>query len=267
MLTTNLQGSWIHHFDIRTKISGFCGIMVLTFLFDDPLYNLLPAFLLFFLVLTAKQSGKSIKNLLAPLIPLLIFIMLFTALMTSKGRFQLPVDREIFVNIFPCFHLYRGSVLLGLTFLIRIAMMVIASSLLMFTSPLEELIQLLQKIHVSYEVTFLITTAIRFIPTLSRKKDLILDAQKARGAYVNNKNIIAGFKAQIPIMIPLIINSILMADALSVSMLNRGFGYAKTWTNFHDLSFNAKDYWAVFIILFVVSLGLFIRIGLHQGLL
>ncbi len=267
MLTSNRSQTPIHRFDIRTKIIGFCGITILTFLFDDPLYNLFLALLLSPLVWIARLSAKRIKSLLIPLIPLMIFIMIFTGWMVPPERFQLAINREVLLNILPHIHLSRGGVLLGFTFLIRISLIVTSSSLLLFTSPLEELIQLLQKFHGSYEITFLITTAIRFIPTMERKKNLILDAQKARGAHLESKNLIGGFKAQIPIMIPLIINSILMADTLSLAMLNRGFGYAGTWTHFHDLSFTVKDYWAFLIILLVVSLAIYIRVGLHQGVL
>jgi energy-coupling factor transport system permease protein len=143
--------------------------------------------------------------------------------------------------------------------------MVTVSAVFVFISPLDDLIQLLQKLRIPYEFSFIITTAIRFIPTLDRKRLLILDAQRARGANFKEKSILNMFRAQIPVMVPLIINAILIADALSMAMLNRGFGYAKTRTNLQELTFTPKDYWAGMICCLLVSGGLYLRIGWKLG--
>lgn len=258
-----------HHLDIRTKILGFVGIVVLTFLFADPLYGLLIALSISVLAFALKLPAKKIKNLLIPLIPLFICIILMTGFAYTPNRFQLTTSRAILIYALPGQRLgiSIGGIMLGMTFLIRLYIMVLASAILMFISTIHDLIQFFQKLKIPYQISFMITTAIRFIPTIDRKRILILDAQKARGANFNEKGLFGQFKVYIPVMVPLIINSILMADTLAIAMLNRGFGYAKTWTNLQELSFTSKDYWAIFLILLLIGLGLYIRIGLHQGVL
>jgi energy-coupling factor transport system permease protein len=257
----------IHRLDIRTKILGFCGVIIITFLFEDPLYILVIALSLSVLGFILKLSIKTIKNILTPLIPLFIGIILLTGFAYAPNRFQLETSRFIILYLLPGQRLgiSAGGILLGMTFLIRLFIMVTVSSIFTLISSLDDLIQFFQKLKIPYEFSFMITTAIRFIPTIDHKRILIFDAQKARGANFNEKSLIGQFKAHISIMVPLIINSILMADALAIAMLNRGFGYAKTWTNLLELALTPKDYWAIFIILLLLGLGLYIKIGLHQG--
>jgi energy-coupling factor transport system permease protein len=261
--------SLIHRLDIRTKMLGFCGVMILTFLFEDPFYNLATVSLLFLLAFVLKLPAQKIKRMLLSLMPLFVCIIVMSGFAYAPNRFRLETNRVILLNVLPGQHLgiSRGGTMLGLTFLIRLIIMVLASSILTFISSLDDLIQFLQKLKIPYEFSFMITTAIRFIPTIDHKRLLILDAQKARGANFNEKSFIGQFKAHIPVMVPLIIDSILMADTLAIAMLNRGFGYARTWTNLRELTFTAKDYWVLLLIIFIIGLGLYLRIGLHRGLL
>lgn len=62
------------------------------------------------------------------------------------------------------------------------------------------------------EISMMLTMAIRFIPTLDKKRRQIIEAQKARGTKFNEKGIVGSIGSYLPIMIPLFINSIIMAD-------------------------------------------------------
>ena len=86
---------------------------------------------------------------------------------------------------------------------------------------------------------------------------MIFQAQRARGAGINDKGGIRQLIAYIPIMVPLVTNSILMADNLSISMTNRGYGANKSWTDMIDKHAEAKDYIVMFFGL-VFTAGLFV---------
>jgi energy-coupling factor transport system permease protein len=261
------QSILIQRLDIRVKILGFLAIIILALLFEDPLYNLGIVLVVCCIALVVKFPLKKIMALLNPLLPLLIFIMLVTGLAYAPDRFHLAANRSILWYVLPGQRLgvSLGGVMLSLTFFLRIVTMVVTSAVLTFISPLDDLIQLFQKMKLPYEISFMITTAIRFIPALERKRMLILDAQTARGANFNKKGFFNRFRARIPVMLPLIINAILMADALSMAMLNRGFGYARIRTNLRELSFTPADYWATLLILLVAGCGLYLRLGCRLG--
>jgi len=259
----------LQRLDVRTKIMGFGGIVILSFLFENPAYNLVIALLVGFMAFSIRMPLKKVLSLLVPLIPIFIFIMLISGFTYPPGRFDREVSQTILFYLWPGERLgvTAGGILLGFTFLIRLFILVLASSVLTATTPLDDFIQFLAKMRVPYEVSFMITTAIRFIPTIDKKRMLILEAQKARGANLTEKGMIGRLKAHIPIMIPLIINSILMANSLSMAMLNRGFGYTRSCTNMREIAFARRDYIALCLIIMVTGLGLYLRLGLDWGVL
>ena len=113
----------------------------------------------------------------------------------------------------------------------------------------------------------MLTTAIRFIPTLDKKRRLIIEAQKARGTKFNEKGIVGSIKSYLPIIIPMFINSIMMANSLSMAMLNRGYGLTRTWTSMRELSFETRDYWVFTLTVLLLTLAIFVRIKLQIGVL
>ena len=108
------------------------------------------------------------------------------------------------------------------------------------------------KLRLPTALSFLITTALRFVPALDRKRDLIMAAQQARGIDLNRGNWFRQFKNRMAIMIPLIVNSLVIADQLSMALMNRGFGYKKEWTQMTRLTIRKRDY----LMLALTGLGL-----------
>lgn len=253
--------SYLHDLDIRTKLIGFIGVILLIFLFKNPLYNLVLALLVGILALSIRMPVKKISELLFPLLPIFILILLFSGL--NSGQSFQRADESVLFYLLPGQHLAvtKGGLLIGCTYIIRIFTMVISSSIVTLTTPIDDFIQLLNKMKVPYEVSFVITTALGFIPTMNKKRMMITEAQRARGARLEEKGVFKQVKNYIPIMVPMIINSILMANILSMSMLNRGFGYTRTRTSLREISLTKKDYINMSIIFSVVILGFYLRFG------
>jgi energy-coupling factor transporter transmembrane protein EcfT len=120
--------------------------------------------------------------------------------------------------------------------------MVLASTIITFSTPIEDILQLLKKMKLPHQLAFVITTGLRFIPTMQKKAEMIKEAQQARGADIGSGGLISGIKSYIPILIPMIVDSLRMSDNLAVAMLNRGFGAMKTTTNLYEIKMKMKDY-------------------------
>ena len=143
--------------------------------------------------------------------------------------------------------------------------MILATVTFTVTTPIDDILSFLNRVHAPYELSIVIATAISFVPTLMNKKDLIFQAQKARGAGISDKGGIKQLMAFIPIMVPLVTNSILMADSLAISMTNRGYGANKSWTDMIESHPEAKDY-IVMVIFAILLTGAFVvryRFGLE----
>lgn len=260
--------TFIHSLDIRTKIIGLTVIMVLSFVFNSPLYN---ALLLTFVAIMAFSAGmphRRIYQLLIPLIPILIFILLFSGF-TPADRFVAPENQKVIIYLIPHWQLgvTMGGLLQGLSFIFRLLAMVIASSLMTLTTPMDDFIQLFNKLRVPFEFSFALTTALRFIPTMNRKRELVIDAQKARGANLAEKSLVGYIKTSVPIMVPLMVNSIRMANNLSMAMLNRGYGFSTHRTILKQSSFKPRDYFTCCLISTAAALGVYLRYVLGKGIL
>lgn len=158
------------------------------------------------------------------------------------------------------------GVVRGLTFVLRILLMVLATAFLYTTTQVDEIVQLLHKLRVPPTVAFVVTTSLRFVPALDQRRTQILEAQRARGARLEAKGLIGAIQAYIPIMVPLLVCSIVLANSLAMAMLNRGFGFNRSVTLLRSISFSTRDYLTVGMILIMVSFAVYMRAVLHWGM-
>jgi len=143
--------------------------------------------------------------------------------------------------------------------------MVLATYALTISTPIDDLLIVMSDLHFPSWLSILVTTAITFVPTLARKLDLIIDAQRARGARVTNKGPIGQVVAVVPIMVPLITNSILIADNLAVAMTNRGYGANDSMTAMRDLAFRRSDALVLGAVTAMLITIAWLRYGLGYG--
>ncbi len=238
------SNSFIHSLDVRTKLLGFLIITVAAFVFLSPFINLLIAAITFLILLTIKTPLHKIKQVLKPLLPIFLIMLLITGFTYPAEKFQLDLNKQILFYLFPdkTLPISVGGIFYGLTLTLRILIMVLASTVVTFSTPIEDIIQLMQKMKMPYQLAFVIATGIRFVPTMQKKSEMIQEAQKARGTEFGNKGLIGNIKSYIPVLIPMIVDSIRMSENLAISMLNRGFGTYKSATNLHEIKMMKKDY-------------------------
>ena len=157
---------------------------------------------------------------------------------------------------------------MGLTFFLRIWSMLIASTILTVTTSMDDFMLFCQRLKIPAEISLMLTMALRFIPTLDKKRKLILEAQTARGMSFTGKGIAGSIRSYLPIMVPLFINSIMMANSLSMAMLNRGYGLAGARTPLKERSSLApRDWWTIAVVILGVSLAVFCRFKLQLGII
>ena len=144
---------------------------------------------------------------------------------------------------------------------IRIFLLLIISSALTYTTTptsltdaIESILKPLSKIGINtHTFAMMMTIALRFIPTLIEETGKIMNAQKARGANMEEGNLVKRIKAIIPILIPLLASSIRRATELADAMECRCYHGGKGRTRLKVMKSSLKDYLFLtsFIILFV----------------
>lgn len=144
---------------------------------------------------------------------------------------------------------------------VRIICLVIASSMLtyttsptMLTDAMERLFSPLKVIKINvHSIAMMMTIALRFIPTLIDEVDKIMSAQKARGADIESGGIIKRGKALVPIFIPLFINSFRRAYELAFAMECRCYRGGEGRTRLKVMRLEGRDYVAVAVIILLTA--------------
>ncbi|MEA4812320.1 MAG: energy-coupling factor transporter transmembrane component T [Anaerolineaceae bacterium] len=254
--------------DVRLKVLFFIVMVVLVFFFNNPFYNLGLLAVLVAVMLWGKLPLSGFWGMMKPMLPVFIIILVFTLFTKPYGLPQ-KYSEQVLFHLLPGNKMPAtfGSLMLGINFLLRIMMMIAITYIFISSTPIDDILLLMNQLKAPYSLSILITTAITFIPTMNHKKDLIYQAQRSRGATINQKGIFGQLQSFVPIMVPLITNSILMANNLAIAMTNRGYGASSQMTMMKDLRFSGKDKVLLALTIFLFIAALILRFGLRHGLL
>ena len=242
-----------HRLDVRTKIMWLVTVIVGTFLFSDALY----VGTIFLFVIACLAIAKIPFNRLIPyfkvlLIPI-IFIICYEAIVHPGFNVIVSLPGGLSITL--------EGLLTGLTFMFRLLTMVLASTILTFTTPYDHMLSLLVKLRTPYPIVFMLLVGLRFAPLLQREATMIIDAQKARGVELEKWS---GFKqiirTYIPIMIPLLINGIRRSQQLAMAMITRGFGSKGKWVPLEEIRMTSLDYVFSLIMLIILVTIIYMRI-------
>jgi energy-coupling factor transport system permease protein len=101
----------------------------------------------------------------------------------------------------------------------------------------------LNRIGVSYSISYSVALALRYIPDIQRSYDEISKASQARGVEMSKKaSLVKRLKAASAILIPLILTSVDRIEGITNAMELRGFGKNKKRTWYMAKKFKAADY-------------------------
>ncbi|MFA7745845.1 energy-coupling factor transporter transmembrane component T family protein [Salinicoccus roseus] len=240
--------SIIHQLDPRAKILAVVLFMAIVFFANHWTgYTLL---IVFITVLT-KTAGLSIRFLFNGL-KLILILLLFTFFMHlffTKGGTVL-VDAGFFT-------IESEGVVRGIYITIRLAMLVLITTILtLTTSPLqltdaiERIAKPLKVFRVPvHEIALMMSISLRFIPTLMDETEKIIKAQSARGSTFMTGNLMSRLQALTPIFIPLFISSFKRAEEMAVAMEVRGYQGEEGRTHYRVLNWQWKDTFALILMI------------------
>ena len=115
----------------------------------------------------------------------------------------------------------------------------------------------LNRIGVSYRISYAVALALRYIPDIQREYRDISLAQQARGSEMSKKaSLVNRLKAASSILIPLILSSMERIETISHAMELRGFGKEKKRTWYSGRPFSAMDIACMLICAAIMLLSL-----------
>ena len=249
--------SLVHKFDPRMKLVLTIVYIILLFAASNPLGLTLSLVFLVAMYGVAKIPFKLITKSLKPILP----IILFTAVL---NLFFVSGEGEPLVH-FWVLNIYAEGLRYAILMAVRVMALIAGTSLLTYTtSPIvltdaiEQLLKPLGRLHFPvHELAMMMSIALRFIPTLIEETDKIMNAQKARGAMLDNGSMMERVKALVPVLIPLFISAFRRADELAMAMECRCYRGGDGRTRLKVLRCKKQDYidLAVCIACFAVILA------------
>lgn len=238
--------SILHRLDPRTKILLSLAVVIALFTLESPWSYGMLALLI---AAAVAISGVPVRMVLRGLRPLL-FVMILT--------FGLHLFMDPGEEIFRIWKLKATDtgLRLGLTTVVRLTLLITATSMvtlttspIAFTDGLEKILHPLSVIGVpAHELAMMMTIALRFIPTLLEETDKIMKAQMARGADFDSGNMVKRAKAMVPVLVPLFVSAFRRADELAMAMEARCYRGGQGRTRLRQLKFGSIDAVAVVVV-------------------
>ena len=247
--------SLLHRMDPRVKLALTFAYIIVVFLPHNWVGLGLALGFLVLCVLLSHIPPRLIVKGLKPVLPLLLFTSLIN-IFYVKGT---PVVSFWVLTI------SREGIYTAVFIALRILCLIAASSLLTYTtSPttltdaLERLMSPLKWLRVPvHEIAMMMTIALRFIPTLIEETDKIMSAQKARGADMENGNLLQRVRALIPVLVPLFVSSFRRAYDLATAMECRCYHGGEGRTRMKQLHLGMRDVLAL-IVMAVLAVALIV---------
>lgn len=224
--------SFFHDLDPRAKLVLSMGLFLIGILFSD--YRVLVSLFLaeiFMLIVVANIPFSRVYPYLKLIIPLVGMALIIWPIFQREGTIIFQYWKLIVT---------KEGIQMGIAMSFRLLSLIVATYLLLMTTEQRDLILALVNLGLRYDFGLMMAIALSKVPALAGIAMTIMDAQKARGLELEKGNIIEKVRKYIPILIPLIIAAIRLAEGLSIAIDSRAFGKGKR-TYLRELHFRKRD--------------------------
>jgi len=207
-----------------------------------------------------------VLSLLVPTVPAVAFILLAILLVAAVAKSLRRIGRTIAFSSFFAIFIFAVNFLFGLglsnaiLYSFRFLAIISSTSLFFITTSPDELEQIMKWMRVPRDVVFAFVTAVRFIPVVMLDAFQIMDAQKSRGLEFERGSVVRRVRNMVPILIPLVVNSVIRSGELAEAMESRAYGSTPKPTSLYGMRMRWYDRVVALgslLLLFVVALYIY----------
>lgn len=237
--------SVVHRLDPRTKMLLLILVIVFLFVSSNPWAFLLSVAFTLAVVLFSRVPFRMFFKNIKAILPILIFTAVIN-IFYGDGGYELFSVWKLTVT--------TGGLWRAFYMAARIMLLILVSSVLTYTTTPNDLTDAIESLlsplrfvglkNAVHTLAMMMTIALRFIPTLVEETEKIMNAQKARGADLENGKLTERIKALIPILIPLLISSVRRAYELAEAMECRCYNGGEGRRRMKQLHFHLRDLFA-----------------------
>ena len=192
------------------------------------------------IALMAKLQLPFVWRAMKPMLFMLVFLLVINLLVIHDGYVLLSIGS---------FHIYSGAVSQTLYIVVRLALMVVITTILTATTKpldltlgIEDLLKPFRRIGVpAHEIAMMISIALRFIPTLIEETQRIMKAQASRGVDMSSGSLKEKIGAVLSLIVPLFVSAFDRAEQLANAMEARGYVPGRNRTRYKSLKLHGID--------------------------
>lgn len=233
--------SIIHRLDPRAKICAMLLMMVAIFLPAGYIGYAVLGVCIICVSMLAKLKLNFLWRAMKPMLFMLTFLLIINLLVVREGSVLFTIGS---------FAIYSGAVSQTLYIVVRLALMIMITTILTATTKpleltlaIEDLLKPFQVIHVpAHEIAMMISIALRFIPTLIEETQRIMKAQASRGVDMENGKLMEKVRAILSLIVPLFVSAFQRAEDLAYAMEARGYIPNRPRSRYKQLKMSGKDY-------------------------
>ena len=233
--------SIIHRLDPRAKICAMLLMMIAIFLPAGYLGYVVLGICIICVSMLAKLKLSFLWRAMKPMLFMLTFLLIINLLVVREGSILFTIGS---------FAIYSGAVSQTLYIVVRLALMIMITTILTATTKpleltlaIEDLLKPFQVIHVpAHEIAMMISIALRFIPTLIEETQRIMKAQASRGVDMENGKLMEKVRAILSLIVPLFVSAFQRAEDLAYAMEARGYIPNRPRSRYKQLKMSGKDY-------------------------
>jgi energy-coupling factor transport system permease protein len=237
--------SVLHRLNPITKLTLSFGLCASCFVSGD-LRLILGIILLNLLVSAASGIIRRSLRILRSLAKLSILLFVVQIFFVREGRILLRFPAGIYLT--------DTGLLFSLLFVSRLIAATMPLTLMLSVTRMSDISNVLNRyFRIPYRYTFVLTTAIRFIPLFADEMAAIIDAQVARGIDFDTRNVFKKLRLLLPLCVPLLISSVRRIEGGAISAELRGFNLRRPDSGRKRYPLGAADVAALLVLAAIVA--------------
>lgn len=253
LLTYDSKDTWIHRLSGITKLIFFLAWSIVSMITYDTrvLVFMLVSSLIIFRV--SKIEWKQISTVFKFILFFLCLNLLAIFIFSPYEGVKIYGTRTDLLHIAGNYTITTEQLFYELNIMIKYFTVIPAVLMFILTTNPSEFAASMNKIGVSYKISYSIAIALRYVPDVQADFTKIKHAQEARGIEMSSKSgLIDRIKNVSAILFPLIFTSMDRIDVVSNAMELRGFGKNKKRTWYSGKKLTARDI-TVIVVVFVFA--------------
>ncbi|EST10516.1 energy-coupling factor transporter transmembrane component T family protein [Sporolactobacillus laevolacticus] len=216
--------SIVHDVDFLTKLIYCCVFIVAPIITGAVILGTFSFLVSLILIISAGALKK-----LMPIAALSLFVLLSVIIIQSAF---IQGYHDVLFTIGPV-HFYREGLIHASSIVVRFLDILLAFSLIVLTTHPADMVETLQRKGLSHRIGYVILSVFQIIPQMAQTMKTISDAQRSRGLETEG-NIFIRAKAFLPLIGPVVINSLIGTRERAMALEARAFSAEVKHTYFRD---------------------------------